>query len=190
MTCLLFAVFGLQGGAQTVEPDASVRKYFRQYQTKGYAPASAIGIDSLRTEISLHEIRIYANEAFCSQSFTPEKVKQIYAELQRVLPAPYNAYRITVVNKKAYPLKNLCPISYAPTSEMLRDFGAIYATMVHLGYKICRSLIASPTDFNTDIYLYGPVMVVTLQAMCGNGSGLTFLQLLKTCLLNPLCIHF
>lgn len=109
MTCLLFAVFGLQGGAQTVEPDASVRKYFRQYETKGYAPASAIGIDSLRTEISLHEIRIYANEAFCSQSFTPEKVKQIYAELQRVLPAPYNAYRITVVNKKGISIEELVP---------------------------------------------------------------------------------
>lgn len=126
ITCLLWTFLGANGWAQLAEPDASVRTYFKQYQTKGYAPASAIGIDSLTTDASLHEIRIYANEAFCSQPFTPEKVKQIYAELQRVMPAPYNAYRITVINKKGLSIEELVPnILRTDTGDASRLWGDV-----------------------------------------------------------------
>ena len=71
-------------------------------------------MDSLRTDDELHEIKIFANEAFCAQPFTPQRVKQIYKTLQRVLPAPYNTYHLTIVNKNGTLIEDLIP-------NLLRD---------------------------------------------------------------------
>ena len=66
-------------------------------------------MDSLRADAELHELRIYANEPFCSQPFTPQSVRRVYAVLQRTLPAPYNTYHIQVYNKKGLLIEDLIP---------------------------------------------------------------------------------
>lgn len=65
--------------------------------------------DSLRTDKKRHELRIYANEAFCAQPFNPQNVQSIYSSLQRSLPAPYNTYRLVICNAKNMAIEELIP---------------------------------------------------------------------------------
>lgn len=95
--------------AQSVDLSSVVRSYLRGYKLSGYTPRDVMSLDSLRTDDNLHEVRIYANEPFCSQPFTPQSVNRIYAELQRRLPAPYNTYRLSVYNKKHQLIEDLIP---------------------------------------------------------------------------------
>lgn len=86
-----------------------VRSYFRSYKLSGYQPRDVMSIDSLRADDAMHEVRIYANEPFCSQPFTPQSVNRIYSELQRRMPAPYNTYHLSVYNKKHQLIEELIP---------------------------------------------------------------------------------
>ena len=95
--------------AQQTDLEKAVGAYFRQYACEGYKPHDPMRMDSLVTDAGSHEVWVYANEPFCSQPFTPQTVKRIYAALQRLAPAPYNTYRWTVWNKKGLPIEDLVP---------------------------------------------------------------------------------
>ena len=97
----LFPFFLFQTLCAQQQPlDDAVASFFRQYAVEGYHPHDPMRMDSLKVDADLHELSIYANEPFCSQPFTPQGVRRIYAGLQRALPAPYNTYHIQVYNKK------------------------------------------------------------------------------------------
>lgn len=106
---LLFICCHLHLPAQNEALTQAVSNFFARYTTENYKPYNAMAADSLRADSRLHEVRIYANEAFCSQPFTPQCVQAVYQNLQRCLPAPYNSYRITVLNKKGLPIEDLVP---------------------------------------------------------------------------------
>lgn len=89
-----------------------VRNYLSNYQVSGYQPRSRMGLDSLQTDDAAHEVFIFANESFCSQPFTQQSVRSIYADLQRRLPAPYNTYRLSIYDKKRQLIENLVPNIY------------------------------------------------------------------------------
>ena len=95
--------------AQQEPLNEAVKDFFRQYTVEGYHPHDPMRMDSLRADAELHELRIYANEPFCSQPFTPQSVRRVYAVLQRTLPAPYNTYHIQVYNKKGLLIEDLIP---------------------------------------------------------------------------------
>ena len=97
--------------AQTSLRDA-VSGYLHSYTLEGYKPNERMSLDSLRADDNAREVRIYANEAFCSQPFTPQRVSQIYDELQRALPAPYNTYHLSIYNKKHQLIEDLVPNIY------------------------------------------------------------------------------
>ena len=107
----------LLGQAQQADLEKAVGAYFRQYACEGYKPHDPMRMDSLVTDAGSHEVWVYANEPFCSQPFTPQTVKRVYAALQRLAPAPYNTYRWTVWNKKGQSIEDLVP-------NILRDGGA------------------------------------------------------------------
>lgn len=90
----------------------AVDDYLQAYVLEGYRPHGAMNLDSLRADGELHELRVYPNEAFCSQPFTPQSVRQIYRSLQRLLPAPYNTYKLAVLNKKGVSIEELVPNIY------------------------------------------------------------------------------
>lgn len=95
-----------------------VKAYFYNYTLPGYRPADRPAADSLRADDTGHVLAVYANEAFCSQPFTPESVRRIYAAVQRSLPAPYNTYHIAIYAKGgAVMIEDLIP-------NILREGGA------------------------------------------------------------------
>lgn len=94
-----------------------VSSYLHNYRVQGYQPRDRMGLDSLRADDALHEVRIYANEPFCSQPFTPQSVELIYNDLQQQLPAPYNTYRLYVYNKKGMLIEDLVPNIYRQSGQ-------------------------------------------------------------------------
>ena len=100
---IVITILSLLAGTAQAQNDplrSTVHNYIRNYQLAGYQPRDAMSLDSVRADDQQHEVRIYANEPFCSQPFTPESVKRIYADIQRRLPAPYNTYHLAIFNKK------------------------------------------------------------------------------------------
>lgn len=86
-----------------------IRDFFANYTAVGYKPFNTMKADSLQTDEKRHELRIFANEAFCAQLFSPQQVQQIYNKLQRALPAPFNTYRLVICNARSLPIEELIP---------------------------------------------------------------------------------
>ena len=87
----------------------TIDAYFSRYQVEGYRPNGIMKADSVRVEEADQIISVYANEVFASQPFTPQSVRRIYNELQRTLPAPYNAYHLYVYSHKGTLIEDLIP---------------------------------------------------------------------------------
>ena len=109
IVALAWLVFPCVLTAQTVRVEDAVRNFFQTYTVSGYRPRSAMGVDSVRVDENLHEVRVYSNESFSSQPFTPQNVKEIYASLQHSLPDPYNAYHLSIYSKGFLPIEELIP---------------------------------------------------------------------------------
>ncbi|MBR1651934.1 MAG: hypothetical protein IJ692_00920 [Alloprevotella sp.] len=95
---LLLALCTLPLAAQQAGGDlrSAVQAYFSNYSQTGFRPMRPVGYDSLIVDDESALLDIYANEAFSSQTFTPETVRRIYGELQGCLPEPYNKYHVTL----------------------------------------------------------------------------------------------
>ncbi len=142
----LFLLLPLGGRAQT-DVQTAVSGYFSSYSLAGYKPANAMRTDSVRIDDERHELRVYANESFCSQPFTPQSVGRIYAELQRRLPAPYNTYRLTVANGKGQLIEDLVPNILRQTGQdetrlwgKINYTGQPWVENTSLPYKVTRGL--------------------------------------------------
>lgn len=105
----LLTVWPLLATAQTDPVERTAKSFFSHYTAPGYRPRYAMGADSVRLDEQRREVRVYANESFCSQPFTPQSVKAIYDALQRTLPAPYNAYRLAIYAQGRLPIEELIP---------------------------------------------------------------------------------
>lgn len=116
VTLLLTCVSLLSGFAQNNSVIDTINRYMHNYTLRGYQPRDRMGTDSLRIDDNLHEVRIYANEPFCSQPFTPQNVNAIYQDIQHQLPAPYNTYRLFIYNKKHQLIEDLIPNIYRETN--------------------------------------------------------------------------
>ena len=75
--------------AQQEPLNEAVKDFFRQYTVEGYHPHDPMRMDSLRADAELHELRIYANEPFCSQPFTPQSVRRVCAPTHIARPLQY-----------------------------------------------------------------------------------------------------
>lgn len=114
-----------------------VRSYFRGYSLAGYRPNETMRADSVVASDSLHTVTVFANEAFASQPFTPQSVRKIYAGLQRIIPAPYNAYRLSVLSKGSQPIEDLIPNILREGNE---DESRLWGEIDHRGNPWVRNL--------------------------------------------------
>ncbi len=136
----------LNGWSQTSVQDV-VTQFVSNYKVVGYQPNDRMAIDSLQTDEELHEVRIFANEPFCSQPFTQQSVDRIYADLQRRLPAPYNTYHLAIYNKKHQLIEDLVPNIFRSSG---RDESRLWGKIDYQGrpwventsrpYKVTRGL--------------------------------------------------
>lgn len=109
---LLSALLSLSLQAQNVHDDGrwqSVHNYFSRYSLPRYVPANRMAADSVTVDSVHQEIRIYANEAFCAQPLTSERVERIYDDLRQVLPQSHRDSRLVVCSPRGTLLEELVP---------------------------------------------------------------------------------
>ena len=83
-----------QSGEKVVKSRLGV--YFSDYQTSYTTATDRCKIERVKVDASVRTVEIYLNELFAGQSFSRDKVKGIYRDVKRLLPAPYNAYTIII----------------------------------------------------------------------------------------------
>lgn len=116
--------------------EETVYAYFQSYKITGYVPSNAMRADSVNVNDSLHTVTVYVNEAFSSQPFTPQNVKNIYTRLQHILPTPYNAYRLTILSKQLQPIEDLIPNILREDNE---DKSRLWGDIDYNGYPWVRN---------------------------------------------------
>lgn len=106
---LAFPAMGQQPVDKYKELKQAASAFFRNYKVQGYQPRERMRMDSVRVSEEKRTLVVYANEAFCSQPFTPRSVMHIVTGLGRSLPPPFNAYSLTVVSPKGKNIESLVP---------------------------------------------------------------------------------
>ena len=114
LTLLLLVTWAQTTLAQTVEQTVSQRltDYFATYTTTD-AEINRCQLDSSTIDFNRRTLTIYANDAFGYQPFRPEKVKQIYEEIRRLLPGPVNYFTLSI-RTGGYAIEELVPNYYRP----------------------------------------------------------------------------
>ena len=91
--------------------------------------------------------------------FSRDKVKGIYRDVKRLLPAPYNAYTI-IIYGNGIPIENLVTDMSGTPSEVQKEVGGRLCIAEHRGWNGRNAPILSPKVCNNAICLFGPVMDV------------------------------
>ena len=84
--------------------------YFQNYTSAEYTSADPIRLTDVTVDTDTRTVTLSANAGFASQPFTRETVGRIRREVTRLLPPPYNAYRIAIL-ANGTPIEDLVPSS-------------------------------------------------------------------------------
>lgn len=128
--------------AQAQDINSLLNEFFTSYHLSGYQPSALYRMDSARVDDENKEIRVYANEAFCAQPFTPASVRNIYSRLQRKLYQPYNTYNIFIFNTKGENIEQLIPNLYR---EEKIDDSRSWGSINYKGYPWTKNVSAPYT---------------------------------------------
>lgn len=116
--------FSVQG--QPVEQ--TVRKrlapYFQTYETSYTTPHERCKIERVSADTERQELHLYTNELFAAQPFTRENTATIYRDVKRLLPAPYNTWRVVIYGQTT-PIEDLIPTAWSDTPDPRRTWGDI-----------------------------------------------------------------
>lgn len=96
--CLLFHTS--LWGQQIVLPEKTVGRlnnYFLSYRPKDSRQYQQARMVAYKVDDSAKTVTIAANDYFAAQEFTVRTVKDIYGKIRRILPNPYDDYKIRVV---------------------------------------------------------------------------------------------
>lgn len=103
------------------EVENAINRFFATYK-HDYVTGMPVGMTDYVLNDSARTLDIYGSEGFASQSFTPKAIDDIYSQLERVLPIPYNTYKITIYgfNKE---ISQLVPNLYSAAADTSRMWG-------------------------------------------------------------------
>ena len=113
-----------QSGEKIVK--AKLGDYFSDYQTSYTTATDRCRIETVKVDASARTAEIYLNELFAGQSFSRDKVDEIYRAVKRLLPAPYNAYTI-IIYGNGIPIEHLVTDMNGASSKVQKKWGkALY----------------------------------------------------------------
>lgn len=87
----------------------ALREYFSQYSVNGYQPTDPMAMTGFTLNSEKRSLTVRVNDAFSSQPFTPQSVRQIYSSLRQVLPSAFQDYSLTLIDKKGRNIRQLIP---------------------------------------------------------------------------------
>lgn len=74
-----------------------LENYFLSYRAKDFSYPQLVRMINYDIDNNFHIITIYSNAYFASQDFSKDLVEKIYKKIRKLLPDPYNRYKIKVV---------------------------------------------------------------------------------------------
>ena len=98
--------------------------YFRNYTNKDYESNEPIYLTNVTVDVSQRTVVLFTNDAFAMQPFTQEMVNRIKQDVIRLLPQPYNTYKITILAGGA-PIDELVPQIFSDTETKGRTWATI-----------------------------------------------------------------
>ena len=125
--------------------DKALGSYFTSYQANGQLIRNKMKLDRVVQDDSLHTIQLTANAAFGEQTFTPEKVENIYAAIKALLPDSLKGYKISV-KTGGWEISDLVPNYRRSTPDAARTWGNVdyqgkpWVSNVSRPYAISRGL--------------------------------------------------
>lgn len=85
--------------SQTQNLQSTLLTYFQNYPLSCSARGEIIKLENFKIYNDSHEIRIYVSETFGVQRLTKSAVKEIYKDIEKLLPQEYKGYRVLVYTK-------------------------------------------------------------------------------------------
>lgn len=120
-------------GTASAQPAVTIKSrladYFSNYTNSEYTNADPIRLTDVTVDSETRTLTLAANAGFASQPFTRETVGRIRREVVRLIPPPYNAYRIVIL-ANGTPIEDLVPFDWSDTVASRRRWGELE----HRGY--------------------------------------------------------
>ena len=112
-----------QNKNQTAIKD-KLEKYFKNYKPQGAQFSRVAHLTNMEINDEEETIVVTANDAFAEQSFTPQTVENIYAQIKKELPSPYHKYFLKVMTHN-YEIQELIPNRHKKRKDESRTWNGI-----------------------------------------------------------------
>ncbi|MCH5168318.1 MAG: N-acetylmuramoyl-L-alanine amidase [Prevotellaceae bacterium] len=99
----------------------NLRQYFENYQNPAFPNLGKIKVEDIITNTQSKQTTIVLSENFIAQPVTPLLVGDLYTEVKRLLPMPYNTYDLTIRAGKT-PVEQLIPTSMMDRADTARVY--------------------------------------------------------------------
>ena len=123
----------------------NLRDYFAQYTNPNFPNLKTITVEDIHTDAEAKHTTIVLSDNFIAQPVTPLIVGDLYKEVKRLLPMPFNTYDITITSA-GYPIEQLIPTSMMDRADTARVYkrelfkGNPWVTPMSLPYTIKKGL--------------------------------------------------
>lgn len=84
-------------GKKIAKLEKKLNRYFMRYAMQQQQPGNTLVMLSYKLDDAHKRLTITASDAFAQQSFTKKKVEDIYRDLSKAVPSPFDEYKITVL---------------------------------------------------------------------------------------------
>lgn len=96
-----------------------------RYRVDGYEPSTRMRFVDMRVDPTLRTLQVVANEAFLAQPLTPALLVQLRRQIAQQLPAPYNAYTLTLTDASGRVAETYLPAYLHSTQAADRQWGQL-----------------------------------------------------------------
>ena len=123
----------------------NLREYMASYTNPSFPNLKTIKIEDIITNSKEKHLTIVLSDNFIAQPLTPLVVGDLYTEIKRLLPMPYNTYDISIFAKDT-PIEQLIPTSMMDRADTARVYkrelykGNPWVTPMNRPYNIKKGL--------------------------------------------------
>ena len=123
----------------------NLRDYFEQYTNPNFPNLKKITVEDIITNPQDKQVTIVLSDNFIAQPVTPLVVGDLYTEVQRRLPMPFNTYALTILANDT-PIEQLIPTSMMDRADTSRVYkrelykGNPWVTPMSRPYNIKKGL--------------------------------------------------
>ena len=122
---LLFASqsigFGLQLAVAQDTVISNLKQYIAQFSNPLFPNLGTITVEDIQTDATQESVTVVLSDNFIAQPLTPAIVDGLYTEVKHLLPAPLNAYRLSIC-AAGTPVEQLIPTYLADKADTSRIY--------------------------------------------------------------------